>query len=69
MLKGKKFDAFTLKSLLHTASPNPYLVICRLYLTTSKLYLVEHKLRYIKSSRFLEVFLRESTYKKCLREE
>ena len=55
MLKGKKFDAFALKSLLHTASPNLYLVICRLYLTTSKLYLVEHKLRYIKSSRFLEV--------------
>ena len=55
MLKGKKFDAFTLKSLLHTASPNLYFIKYSLYLTTLKLYSVKYKLSFIKSSGLLEV--------------
>ena len=43
MLKGKKFDAFALRSLLPTASPNLYLVKYKLQLMKYSIYLTKYR--------------------------
>ena len=43
MLKGKKFDAFTLRSLLPTASPNLYLAKYKSQLMKYSLCLTKYR--------------------------
>ena len=51
MLKGKKFDAFTLRSLMQSASPNLYLIKYRLYLASPNLYFAKYRLDEVLGSR------------------
>lgn len=51
MLKGKKFDAFTLRSLMQSASLNLYLIKYRLYLTSPNLYFAIFRLGEVVGSR------------------
>ena len=51
MLKGKKFDAFALRSLMQSASPNLYLIKYRLYLTSPNLYFAIYRLGEVVGSR------------------
>ena len=51
MLKGKKFDAFALRSLMQNASPNLYLIKYRLYLASPDLYFAKYRLGKVVDSR------------------
>ena len=51
MLKGKKFDAFTLRSLMQSTSSNLYLIKYRLYLASPNLYFSKYRLGEVLGSR------------------